>query len=203
MKLKPSLAVLGAAALVAFPAGATAKGGHSGGKGKGGDKAAERTKAPKKPKVSTYEFRGVVVAVGAGGVQVEVTGGNSRARKLVGRTLTFDVSRSKLKVADVNGDAKRDLADVAAGDRVKVQAKLPRGGVDATQVLPARQFVDKGPTGAPKPADDDSKPDDGAKADDDGAKAEDDGAKPDDGAKAEDEPKAPETPDAPDTPDTP
>ncbi|HEX8054254.1 MAG TPA: hypothetical protein VF517_14785 [Thermoleophilaceae bacterium] len=191
MKLKPSLAVLGTAALVAFPAGAMAKSDHSGGKDKGGDKAAETSKGPKKPKVSTYEFKGVVGAVGAGGVQVEVTGGNSRARGFKGQTLTFDVTKAKLKVADANGDGKRDLADVAAGDRVRVQAKLPRGAVDATGALPARQFMDRGPAAAPKAGDDDApkagdddapKADDGSKADDDGSKAGDDGSKADDDA---------------------
>ena len=178
MKPKPMLAVLGAAALVAFPAGATAKNGNGGGpSGKGGDKAAEtldpakpgKSKKPKKPKVSTYEFKGLVTAVSEAGVQVQVVGGNSRAKQFKGQTLTFDVSKAKLKVADVNKDGKRDLADVAAGDRVNVQAKLPRGTVDTTQALPARHFIDKGPVPAPTP----------------------------------EEPKAPEVPTVPETPEVP
>ena len=173
MKLKPTLAVLGAAALVAFPAGATAKNGHGGDQaGKGGDKAAEtaKPKKPKKPKVSTYEFKGLVTAVTDAGVQVQVVGGNSRGKNFKGQTLTFDLSKAKVKVADVNKDGKRDAADIAAGDRVNVQAKLPRGDVDTSQALPARHFVDKGPAPAPEP---------------------------------EDEPKAPEVPAAPETPEVP
>jgi hypothetical protein len=158
MKPKTTLAVLATAALVAFPAGAMGKDGSGGnGKGKDGDAAAAGQKAPGKPKkakTDTYEFKGLVVAVGEGTVQVEVTAGNSRGRKLKGQTLTFDVTKAKLKVADVNKDGKRDLADVAAGDRVNVQAKLPRGAVDTSQALPARHFVDKGPVPAPEaPAD--------------------------------------------------
>jgi hypothetical protein len=133
------LAVLGAAALVAFPAGATAKKPSDGGK----------DKKPPKVKVATYEFKGLFAAVGDGTVQVEVKAGNKLGKKLKGQTLTFDVTKAKVKVADVNKDGERDLADVAAGDRVNVQSKLPRGAVDVTQPLPARHFVDKGPVPAP------------------------------------------------------
>lgn len=155
MKPKTMLAVLGAAALVAFPAGAMAKGG-SGGHGKADDADVakpSKSKKPKKPKVDTYEFKGLVTAVGDGTVSVEVKAGNSRGKKFKGQTLTFDVTKAKLHVADVNKDGKRDLADVAVGDRVNIQAKLPRSGVDATQALPARHVVDKGPVPAPAPED--------------------------------------------------
>jgi hypothetical protein len=154
MNLKRSLAVLGAAALVAFPGGAMAKNGTSGGPGKGGRSAEAKSehKKPKKPRTSTYEFRGIVVAAGEGTLQLDVKSGNSRGRKLAGQTLTFDVTKAKLKVADVNGDGKRDLADVAAGDRVRVQAKLPRGAVDTMQALPARHVLDKGPAPQSDPA---------------------------------------------------
>ena len=152
MKPKTTLAVLCAAALVAFPAGAVAKGGP-GGHGKADDADVAKpgkSKKPKKPKVDTSEFKGLVTAVGDGTISVEVKAGNSRAKKFKGQTLTFDVKNAKLKVADVNKDGKRDLADVAAGDRVNVQAKLPRSGVDASQALPARHVVDKGPVPAPE-----------------------------------------------------
>ena len=157
MNLKRSLAVISAAALVAFPAGATAKSGNDGGSGKGADAGAEhdgkKPKKPKKPKVQTYEFKGLVSAVVDGKVQVAVSGGNSRGKKFKGQTLTFDLSQAKVKVADVNKDGKRDLADVAAGDRVNVQAKVT-GPVDPAQPVPARHFVDKGPV--PPPSDDDA-----------------------------------------------
>ena len=138
------LAALAAAAVIAFPAAAAAKSGADRGPGKPGEHAES-----KRPKVATYEFKGLVVAVGDGAVQVEVTHGNSRGRRFKGQTLTFDVTKARLSVADANGDGNRDLADVAAGDRVNVQAKLPRGAVDATQALPARRLVDKGPAPTP------------------------------------------------------
>ena len=167
MKLKPMLAVLSAAALVAFPAGAMGK--DNGGNGsKAGDTEKSKpakTKKPKKPKVDTYEFKGLLKAIGTDGtVQVEVASGNSRGKNYKGQTLTFDLSTAKIKVADVNADGKRDLADVAVGDRVQIQAKLVRGSVDTTKALPARHFLDKGPVPAPAP---------------------------------EEEPKAPETPEVP------
>ena len=155
MKPKTTFAVLATAALVAFPAGAMGKDG-SGGQGKSGDDSA--VAKPKKPKVHTYEFKGLVVAVGDGTVQVEVKAGNSRGKKFKGQTLTFDVTKAKVKVADVNKDGNRDLADVAAGDRVNVQAKLPRGAVDTSQALPARHFVDKGPVPAPEAPEEQKEP---------------------------------------------
>jgi hypothetical protein len=163
--LKRTAAALGAAALMAMPAGAMAKSDHSGsGKDQAaakGGKHGSKAPKPKKPKTSTYVFTGLVTAVGEGTVSVEVRGGNSRGKKLKGQTLTFDVTTAKkLKVADANEDGKRDLADVAVGDRVLVQAKLARGAVDAAQALPARQFVDKGPAPVAEPSGDDDRDDD-------------------------------------------
>ena len=168
MTFKRTLAVLSTAAFVAFPAGAMAKNDHAGGHGKGGKngKAAEANhpKKPKKPKVSTYVFKGLVTAVGEGTVSVDVKAGNSRGKKLKGQTLTFDVAKAKVQVKDANKDGKRDLADIAVGDRVQIQAKLPRGAVDATATLPARHLLDKGPVPAAEP-EDDAKPEDEKPAD--------------------------------------
>ena len=151
MNFKRTVAVLSTAALVASPAGAMAKNSDDGGKGKGSGAAQSDGKKggkPKKPKVVTYEFKGLVAAVVDGTVQVTVQSGNSKAKKLKGQTLTFDVSKAKVKVADVNGDGKRDLADVAVGDRVNVQAKVA-GPLDAAKPVVARHFVDKGPVPPP------------------------------------------------------
>jgi hypothetical protein len=162
MNLKHSSAALGVAALVAFPAGAMAKNGNEhGGNGKNAHAIAEHGQSgakhgnAKKPKLKTYEFKGVVAVVGDGSLQVAISGGNSRGRKFKGQTLTFDLASAKLRVADVNNDGKRDLADVAAGDRLNVQAKL--AAVDASQPLAARVVVDKAVPAAPvtdQPADD-------------------------------------------------
>ena len=138
-----ALAALGIAAALAMPGAALAKGGHDS-KGKGADHGA-KTKKPKKPKTSTYVFKGSVAAIDGATVQVKVAAGNSRGRRYKDQTLSFDVTKAKLKVRDSNGDGKRDLADVAVGDRVVVQAKLPRGALDVTQALAARHFLDRGP----------------------------------------------------------
>ena len=154
MNLKRITATLSVAALVACPAAATAKnsdGGHAKGPGSHATEG-KKGKQPKKPKVVTYEVKGLVAAVGDGSVQVTVSGGNSKAKKLKGQTLTFDLTKAKVKVADVNKDGKRDLADVAVGDRVNVQAKVA-GPVDPAQPVVARHFVDKGPV--PPPSEDD------------------------------------------------
>jgi hypothetical protein len=59
---------------------------------------------------------------------VTVSGGNARVRKggLIGETLTFTLETAKLRVADTNGDGAVDVTDIVAGDKVVVQARLPR-----------------------------------------------------------------------------
>ena len=150
MNPKRIAAVLATAALVAFPAGAMAKKGDDSGSSNSGKST--KAKKPKKPKMATYVFKGTVAGKGDGTqLQVAVVHGNSKGKKFKGQTLTFDLSKAKLKVADVNGDSKRDLADVAVGDRVVVQAKLPVGAVDTSQALAARHVNDRGPVPAPEP----------------------------------------------------
>ena len=58
-----------------------------------------------------------------------VASGNSRVRKggYVGQDVTFDLSEAKLVAADTDGVAGVTAADVKAGDKVLVQARLPRG----------------------------------------------------------------------------
>jgi acylphosphatase len=167
MNFKRTIAALGVAALVACPAGATAKGPHGGGKGKAPQSVQDDTgsegkkpKKPKKQKVANYEFKGTVAAVGDGTVEVTITGGNRRARELERQVVTFDVTDAKVKVADVNGDGERNLADVAVGDVVKVQAKVA-GPVSSSKVVTARRLLDKGPA---KPPSDDDADDDTPKA---------------------------------------
>jgi hypothetical protein len=143
MNRNRALAALGIAAALAMPAAALAKGGHDAG-GKGAEHGA-KSKKPKKPKTATYVFKGTVAAVDGTTVQVEVAGGNSRGRKYKDQTLGFDVANARLKVRDANGDGKRDLADVAVGDRVVVQAKLPKGALDTSGALAARHVLDQGP----------------------------------------------------------
>src|ERR1044072_9002117 len=90
---------------------------------------------------ATYNFSGVYVGDGV----VNVTKGNHSAREagFVGRDVTFNFSSARVNVRDTNDDGVRDLADVQAGDRVKVQAKLSRD-LPATEPIAARQLNVKG-----------------------------------------------------------
>ena len=119
-------AVLGAAAL-ALPAAAVAKPGP---------------KHHVKPvKMATFIVKGVWHADGT----VTVAGGNSRVRKahLKGETVAFDVTGAKLRVADTNADGAITAADLAEGDKVVVQARLPRGTDLTAGVNAARKVVDQ------------------------------------------------------------
>jgi hypothetical protein len=81
-------------------------------------------KKDKPAKLSTYVFKGLWHADGS----VTVSGGNAKVRKggFVGETVAFDVSAAKLRVADTDADGAVTAADLAEGDKVVVQAKLPR-----------------------------------------------------------------------------
>ena len=108
------------------------------------DAEAERRHRGKRrgPRLDTFVFAGVYEGNGA----VAVTGGNSRVRKnrLAGTTITFDFSAARMRVADANGDGARDAADLEAGARVVVQARLPRRvEAAATGVVVARTVVDR------------------------------------------------------------
>jgi hypothetical protein len=101
-------AVIGAAALL-LPSAALAK---------------PKPKPAKPVKTANYIVKGVWNADGT----VTVSGGNARVRKggLIGKTLTFTLAGAKLRVADTNGDGAVDPTDVLPGDKVVVQARLPR-----------------------------------------------------------------------------
>ena len=124
------MAVVLGAAVLAVPGTALAKGDHA--KGKGHEKThkvekkAKHEKAAKKAKKpASYVFKGVYKGDGV----VTVTSGNSRVRKggYVGQDVTFDLSKAKIVAADSDGVAGVSAADVKAGDKVLVQARLPRG----------------------------------------------------------------------------
>lgn len=122
--------------------------GKSKGKSKSKGKAKGKSKA-KKP--VAYVFKGTYKGDGV----VAVTSGNAHTRKagLVGKDVSFDLSSAKVNVADTNGDGKSDASDVKVGDKVVVQAKLPRKTPGA-QPFKARKLVDQT---NPKPKDDDDK----------------------------------------------
>jgi hypothetical protein len=126
---KSFLVALGAGAL-AVPAAAVAHpgGGHGHGHGHGGN-----------PTVN-YVFKGTY---GGGGV-VSVNHGNGHVNKadLVGQDVQFDLAGARLVVADTNGDGSVTADDVANGDRVVVQARLPKGDPGA-QPFAAQRLVDQ------------------------------------------------------------
>lgn len=85
----------------------------------------------------TYNFHGIVTEVTDSSVIVDVKKGNKAGRTFIaanGASQTFDVTSStKIEVEDLDAT----LADIAAGDEVKVQVKAP---ANATSPLTARQL---------------------------------------------------------------
>jgi hypothetical protein len=108
-------AAIGAAALL-LPSAALAHGKP--------DPTHKPAKPAKPVKTANYIVKGVWNADGT----LTVSGGNARVRKggLIGETLTFTLETAKLRVADTNGDGTVDVTDIVAGDKVVVQARLPR-----------------------------------------------------------------------------
>ena len=103
--------VIAALTAIAVPAAAVAKPGN--GRGHGPAKGV------------TYIFKGTYSGDGV----VAVKKGNAHVRKadLVGTDVAFDLSAAKLTVADTNADSAVTVDDVLVGDRVLVQARLPKG----------------------------------------------------------------------------
>ena len=101
----------------------------------------EKPAKTKAVKSVTYVFKGTFTAADG---TVAVAKGNSHARKagLVGVPVAFDFSAAKVTVDDTNGDGKRDLADVQDGDKVLVQARLPRKA-PGDGPFKARKLVDQ------------------------------------------------------------
>lgn len=137
-----------AAGALAAPVAAHAKGRPDTGQGHSAAAAAHhgkgRDKAKHNPTV-TYVFKGAVVSVDAtaGTAVVKVAKVNHHRTSTTDLTVTFDLAKAKVAVADVNGDQVAGLADVAAGDHVVVQARLPRRSPDLTGTVVARKLVDQ------------------------------------------------------------
>jgi hypothetical protein len=80
------------------------------------------------------EFRGTVKAVDAAAETVTVTVARAQrgGRALRGKDVVFTVAAAaRVQAADRNADGVRDLADVAAGDRVRVVARVSRAQLSA------------------------------------------------------------------------
>ena len=90
-----------------------------------GAKPGPKHEKPAKPvKLATYVFKGVWHVDGT----VTVSGGNAKVRKggYLQQVVAFDVATAKLRVADTNADAAVTVTDLVEGDKVVIQAKLPR-----------------------------------------------------------------------------
>jgi hypothetical protein len=117
---------LAAVALLA-PATAMAKGG-------GG-------KAKAKPHPVTYIFKGNYNAADG---SVTVASGNAHVRRagFVGQRVAFALSHARVVAADTDGDGAVTAADVKDGDKVLVQARLPRRAAGQPPFV-ARKVIDK------------------------------------------------------------
>ena len=150
---------LGAAAL-AVPGTALAHGGDHAKKDKASEKShkhgskhekkAKKDKSSKAKKGKTYVFKGLYKGEGV----VTVASGNSRVRKggYVGTDVTFDLTSAKIVAADTDGVAGVTAADVKAGDKVLVQARLPRGTKAPVTEEPAAEASTDEPVAEEAPA---------------------------------------------------
>lgn len=103
--------------------------------------AKHHAKSEKGAKQANYLFKGTFhLASGT----VTVTKGNHAVKRagLIGTDVAFDLSAARVKVADANGDGRRDLADIRDGDKVVVQARLARREPGAGPFA-ARRLVDQ------------------------------------------------------------
>ena len=157
---KHTVAAIAVAASLCAPAAAYA---HGNG-GDHGQRGADAQQAPAKqhgPRWRTVLVAGKVVSVDGDVVTVQVRRANHHGRALRGQQVQLDVSAARVRIKDVNGDGNHDVADVAAGDRVIAQVRVPRGTtLDLTQAIATRSLVDAGPTPS-KSSDSPDSPDNG------------------------------------------
>jgi hypothetical protein len=140
MPLTRKIPAVAALAALALPGAAVAKGkpDHAGhGQAKQERRAARHGSGP----MVTYVLKGIW---SAGSLQVAHGNAHARRAGLVGQTVALDLTAAaaKVKVADANADGVRDLADVQDGDRVLVQARLPRRAPGAAPFA-VRKLVDQ------------------------------------------------------------
>jgi len=153
MSIRARLLTACAAAALAVPAAAIAHPGQG--------PAANPGQGPghRHNPIVTYVFKGTAGGASSGqsaGLQgaglssvqaalsLQVTHGNAFVRKggLVGTSVRFDLTNTRLTVADTNNDGLIDATDVLAGDKVLVQARLPKSDPGA-QPFAARHLVDQ------------------------------------------------------------
>jgi hypothetical protein len=97
---------------------------------------------PDKPDPAVgYVFKGTY---SGDGLTVAVTKGNKHvaSAELVGTAVAFDLDSARITTSDTNGDGVRTIEDVAEGDKVLVQAKLPKSDPGAAPYT-AKHLVDQ------------------------------------------------------------
>jgi hypothetical protein len=132
MQLTRPLTAVAVLALACAPAAfAKGKPEDPGSNGKGHSKPA---------KAKNVVLKGVVVSydAGSGAVTVTVNKATKFGRSLVGTDAAFIAV--KVNVADTNGDGALTTADLVAGDKVVVQARIAKDGVAP---YAARRIVDQ------------------------------------------------------------
>jgi len=104
------------------------------------------------------EFRGTVKAVDAAAKTVTVTVARAEhgGRALRGKDVVFTITAdTRVQAADRNADGTRDLADVAAGDSIRVVARVSRAqlasGLTAATAQRVKARAPKAATPAPAP----------------------------------------------------
>jgi hypothetical protein len=139
MNLKRTTLTALAIGALALPAAVAAKPGPGHGHGGGGGGHGHGHN----PTVM-YVFKGTYADPAAGAGVVAVDHGNGAAKKagLVGEDVSFDLSNARIQVADTDGDGSATANDLQAGDRVQVQARLPKQD-PGDQPFAAKKLIDK------------------------------------------------------------
>jgi hypothetical protein len=117
-KLFRRIAALAGCVALALPAAASGK-----------DDDGQRGPLPR-VKWVTLVLKGKIVKVGekSSSLVVAVKKTNRPARRYRGKRINVDIaSETRLRTKDHNGDGERDAADLAAGDRVVIKNRVPKG----------------------------------------------------------------------------
>jgi hypothetical protein len=119
-----------------------------------GDRAARRTAHAerKATRLRHTELRGTVKAVDAAAQTVTVTVARAQrhGRAIRGKDVVFTITDgTRVQTADRNADGARDLADVAAGDRIRVVARVSRAQLaDGLTTAAAQRLKARAPKAA-------------------------------------------------------
>ena len=123
-KLFRGIAALAGCVALALPAAALGKDDHGRGQG-------ERGPLPRVTWVTLVvkgEIKSVEVGEETSSLVVAVKKTNRHARRFRGKRINVDIApETRLRTKDYNGDGERNAADLAAGDRVVIKNRVPKG----------------------------------------------------------------------------